>query len=167
MHGAFLLPENTNPMKKLLLLLAFAFSAVLSAQEVTQQSLQGSWKICAFDINGIHWDFKTDVVKLPAEYENLGQSQKDAMIADIRHGLADYKDGTFMIKGNYLEQTMGGQTGSGTFTIEKQKDNTFLRIVNDNAEKTVDLMKAVLKEGKMHLTIPDEMGGTSTLVYCR
>jgi len=154
-------------MKIFLLLLTLIVSAALSAQEVTHQSLQGIWNICAFDVNGIHWDFKTDVVKLPPEYENLGQSQKDAMIADIKHGLADYKDGKFMIKGNYMEQTMGGQTGSGTFTIEKQKDNTFLRIVNDNAEKSVDLMKAVLKEGKMYLTVPDEMGGTSTLVYCR
>ncbi|WP_294822904.1 hypothetical protein [uncultured Flavobacterium sp.] len=155
-------------MKYLLLLFAAFFIPALSnAQAVTPESVQGNWKMYAFNINGIYWDFKSDVVTLPAEYEKLGKSQKDAMIADIRSGLAVYKEGTLSIKGNYVEQQMDGKTGSGTFTIEKQKESTFLRIVNDNAEKTVDIMKAVIADGKLHLTIPDEMGGASTLIYCK
>ncbi|MCW4469036.1 hypothetical protein OGH69_08680 [Flavobacterium sp. MFBS3-15] len=157
-------------MKTLFYSLAFFLIATLaSAQAITQERLQGAWKICAFNVNGINWDFKTDVVTLPAEYEasTLGPSQKEAMIADIRAGLADYKDGSFVIKGNYVEQSMAGQTASGTFSLQEQNKKWYINIVNDDAAKTTETLMVALKDGKMQLTIPDGMGGITILTYCK
>lgn len=156
-------------MRKMITLLITSLTTIIAiGQDITEQNLQGDWKMCAFDVNGIHWDFKTDTVKLPAEYEGtLGQSQKDALIADIKGGLADYKEGTFMIKGNYIEQSMNGDVASGTYTIENMDGLDYLRVVNDDAAKSVDMLRVLLKDGQMHITIPDEIGGASTLIYCR
>jgi hypothetical protein len=154
-------------MKKLFLFMTFSVVLAAQAQEVTEKSLEGNWKICAFDVNGIYWDFKTDAVRLPAEYANLGESQKEALIADIKTGLTDHKNGTFIIKGNYLEQNMAGQEASGSYTIEKKDGKDYLRIVNDDAAKTTDIVQVTLKDGKMQITVADAMGGTSTLIYCK
>ncbi len=154
-------------MKRLFLFLAFATVLSANAQEITEKNLEGNWKMCAFDVNGIYWDLKTDAVKLPPEYSTLGENQKEALIADIKGGLSDHKDGTFMIRGNYLEQTMAGQEASGNYTIEKKDGKDYLRIVNDDAGKTVDVVQVALKDGKMYIIIADAIGGTSTLVYSK
>ncbi len=156
-------------MKKIFLLFAtFLIATFAQAQTVTKDSLQGNWKMCAFDINGIRWDFKSDSVTLPSEYESsLGQSQKDAMIADVKTGLADYKEGTCLIKGNYIEQAMAGDTASGTFSLTEQNKKSYINIVNDDAAKSTDILMVSLKDGMMHLTIPDEIGGVTTLIYCK
>ena len=168
MRGFFY--ENWQPMKTLLLSISFFLTITFArAQSITQENLQGNWKICAFNVNGIIWDFKSDVVTLPAEYDNssLGPSQKEAMIADIRAGLADYKDGSFIVKGNYVEQSMAGQTASGTFTLQEQNKKWYINITNDDAAKTTETLMVALKDGKMQLTIPDGMGGITILEYCK
>ncbi|AWH83768.1 hypothetical protein HYN59_00960 [Flavobacterium album] len=155
--------------KTILLFVACLTTALAAAQEITEKDLIGSWKMCAFDINGIHWDFKSDTVKLPPELlSSLGESQKAAMIADVREGLADYKEGTMAFKkGYYMEQSMAGQEASGTYTIEK-KDNFYLiKVTNHDAGNTVETLGVALVNGQLHISMPDDIGGTTILIYCK
>jgi isopentenyl diphosphate isomerase/L-lactate dehydrogenase-like FMN-dependent dehydrogenase len=157
-------------MKKLLCLAALFFiTAHSTGQSITPDKLEGNWRICAFDINGITWDFKTDVITLPQEYDkSLGENQKQAMITDIREGLKAYKDGSIAFKtGNYIEQSMAGEVASGIYSIENKNGLQYLKIVNDDAQKSIDTLQARFSEGKLYLTVPDEIGGKTVLTYCK
>ncbi|MEL1245421.1 hypothetical protein AAEO56_14195 [Flavobacterium sp. DGU11] len=157
-------------MKKTILLFVACFTTALaSAQTITETDLLGDWKICAFDINGIFWDFKSDTVKLPPELaSSLGESQKAAMIADVKYGLSEYKNGTMVFKkGYYLEQSMAGDEASGTYTIEKKGDLYVIKITNDDAKNTVETVGIKLVDDQLHISMPDEIGGMTILIFCK
>lgn len=111
-------------MRKLIYLFAlFLISISATAQKkITNQDIQGNWKLAGYNQNGITLDVTTGAVTISQEMKNQVSpdmmSQIDQSVKEI---LEPLRASEVTFTGNNVSQNMGGQKKNGTYTI-KDKD---------------------------------------------
>jgi hypothetical protein len=139
------------------------------AQTITDRDITGNWEMVGFDMSGINWDFRSDVLSLSADMEKeFALSDKQQIIANLKRTLAPYKSGNVIIKPNQgYEQTLMGETAKGTYSIVKQGNENFLKVINDDDQRTVEMLKVQLTNNIMHLSMPSDDGSVTLLSFSR
>jgi len=140
-------------MKKLIALcftMCF-FTAIGTAQKLTQKDLQGTWKMERFSANGIVIDLWAATITLSPELEKqLTAEQKK----DIQSGMAQvmevFKESYAYVDGNNLRQTMGPQEQKGTFTVKDQDGKQFLAFTSEAG--VAEDMAVSIKDKKLYIS---------------
>ena len=139
-------------MKKLIYmcLALCVFTTIASAQKLTQNDLQGTWKMTSFSSEGIHVDVPTEKVTMSKELESqLTAEMKQQIELSVLQSMEALKESFAYFNGNSIRQTMGPQEQAGTFTMKEADGKQFLALTL--ADGTTEDIAIVMKDKSLHL----------------
>jgi hypothetical protein len=127
------------------------FTTIATAQKVTEQDLQGTWKMTNFSAGGLMVDVPANKITLKPELESqLTPEQKQQMEEQMDLAMEMFKESYAYIEGKNLRQTMGGQEQKGTFTLKDQDGKQY--IVLTVAEGATEDMLVSIKDKKLMIS---------------
>ena len=148
-------------MNKIFFFIGLFFSILpLWSQNVTEQNIQGKWKMVNYITASANLDLQTGKVTLDKTAYSFGQETADKLKSDMQSYSEMLKTATVEIKGNNFTQEISDSLLVGTFTIETKDDHQVLKGKFDNG--TNGTIRIALQEGKLILTYP---GQNKTYIY--
>lgn len=139
-------------MKKIILaFIACSFTWLATAQKITDESLQGNWKLTTLIAAGISLDVASG--KISSSKENEITTPPDAlsiMKENIKQHGESLKDSYINITGKDIKQTMGGITKTGAFTVKSYKKSQTLATKYDDG--TTNEVPVKIINGQLHVT---------------
>lgn len=154
-------------MRAVLLSVVLLFATLVTkAQSLTTKDLKGNWKMVAFDMSGIYYEWGIDSLALSAELkQEMTPGTEAAVVADIKRRLNEYTDGYLKISDNLYVQKLMGEELDGSYTLIQKGSNQYLRVVNNNENKDVDEIKVQKKRGWLYISMPADEGGETVLIF--
>lgn len=139
----------------------------IAQKNLTVQDIAGSWKLAAFNLGGVYFDFAKDSIDLDPDIKaTIEKGKEKETLASIKNNLAPYKEGSLRISndGKYFQRLMG-EEANATYTLEKRNNLYYLIVVNDNTEKTVDTLRVWKDKGWLYIRYESEEGTVSLLMF--
>ncbi|KOS07810.1 hypothetical protein AM493_18440 [Flavobacterium akiainvivens] len=130
-------------MKKLLLTAGFMLAAVaLHAQTITQEQLQGKWRLVTYNDNNGSIDIVKGTWKVNDDVQN-----KVSIEEQYNDIVLQAQEAVLTIKGNTASQTVMGEEHSGSFTLQDKDGKTYMTVDQD----TTTVPQVFIKDNALHL----------------
>jgi hypothetical protein len=139
-------------MKSLFLILITCFlPLIVSAQKVTMENLQGTWKLSTYSVQGVSIDVETGTISASKETETR---TSPAFLAQIKENIKQYaepiKTSYIYITGNNIRKIIADIVNDGPFTLKEKNGKQFIDANYDNG--TTGQMAVNMIDGKPHIT---------------
>lgn len=124
-------------MKKLVMMCLFfcSMTTISNAQKVTEQQLQGSWKMTGLTTQGVHLDIENKTVNIPQEMKSqLPPESIQQIEANMKQAATSLKDSYMRIEQDKITQVAGPQEDSGTFKLVEHDNQQFMDITLSNGQ---------------------------------
>lgn len=154
-------------MRTVLLSVMLLFATLVArAQSLTMKDIKGNWKMVAFDMSGIYYEWGIDSLALSTELkQEVAPGTEAAVVAEIKSRLNEFTDGYLKISDNLYVQKLMGEELDGSYTLIQKGSNQYLRVVNNNKNKDVDEIKVQKKSGWLYISMPADDGSETVLIF--
>lgn len=107
-------------MKKLIyFFVACCITVPAIAQKITDKDLQGNWKLAGYNQNGITVNIATGAITVSEEMKlQISPEMMSQLNESVKQILEPLRASNVTFTGNSIQQNMGGQQKSGTYTIK-------------------------------------------------
>jgi hypothetical protein len=151
-------------MKKLIyLFVACSLTMAASAQKVTQENLQGTWKLAAFNTSGIYLDLATGLVTISDELKSqLTPEMMTELNNSMKEGVEALRPSKVVFTGNNVDQNIAGQEKKGTFEIKDVNGEQHL--ISTYSDGTPSDTTIFIKDKQLHIS-KSEQGQSAELIF--
>jgi hypothetical protein len=154
-------------MKKLFYLsLALCFfTALTSAQKVTQKDLQGKWKLTYFKADGLEFDIVKEKITISDEAKDvLPPEMLQQLQGNSTDALAPFKEAYAVFLGDKLQQILGPEVKECAYTITEKDGQQFIHATFEDG--ATDDTAVAIKDKQLYLTISGD-GDDAEMIYSK
>jgi hypothetical protein len=157
-------------LRQLMLLFVLTIvSGASFAQKLTEKHVSGEWYMKAFHMSGVYFDFAKDSIALDPELKSqIAPDKMTAVIQDIKQRLKPFSRGYLKIgaDGSY-KQILMGDSATGTYTIVEKDSKQYLRILNNNTKKDIDMLGVWKDRGWLYISYDAEGESPTIMMFER